>query len=65
MEFTLTVTPENSVQERALVNLGFERKWDNSPFTFETGSLSDALGMARQLGYDCSELDWTLEKVAH
>lgn len=63
MTFTLTVTPENSVQERILVNLDFEQECDNSPFTFKDNRFAETINMIRQLEYDVPELEWVLEKA--
>ena len=62
MKYVLTVTPENSVQERELMNLGFEQEWDNAPFTFKDERFAETVNMVRQLEYDVPELEWVLEK---
>ena len=62
MTYILTVTPENSVQEKALVNIGFEQEYDNAPFTFKESRFAETVEMIRTLEYDIPELGWNLEK---
>ncbi len=61
MTYTLTVFSENSVQEEALVNLGFSREFDNLPFSLEFDNLEEALGLVRLLNQDDFNCVWNLE----
>ena len=63
MIFTLTVTPENSVQEKELVNLGFEQQFDNSPYTFEGRCFGEVAEAINEIEAEVSELEWVLEKA--
>ena len=62
MKYTITATPENSIQERTLINLGFEQEYDNAPFVFSDERFYETKEMMVSLEYDVPELEYILEK---
>lgn len=64
MRYQLTVYTENSVQEEALVNLGFDRNFDTEPFTLRSFNFGEVLEMVNQLVDDEFDCHWVLENKA-
>lgn len=62
--YTLTISTEEPENEWLLMKLGFERNWDNEPFTFTTNSFQEMMNQVSLLQEEEKyEGSWTLTKV--
>jgi len=61
MRFVITVYPENSVQEKALVNLGLSKNFDIEPFAYESEQWNDILPIINELAENGLNCCWNLE----
>lgn len=63
LTYTLEVRTEEKSEQELLTSYGFEREWDNDPFTFTSNSLNEVLNTVSLLDENYFEPGWTLTKT--